>query len=809
MKAALSSLSPAIRRALIFLGLGLLLSPVQSSAADDPLKPFLKQYCFDCHDSAMHKADLDLEALSLALDDDGNFRRWVRIFDRVDQQEMPPPNKPRPDIQGMGAFLAQLKQSLLAQNQKRQKAEGRTVLRRLNRIEYERSVQDVLGISTPLQELLPLDTSLHGFDTVSEGLRLSALQFEGYLEAAEVAINALLKPGPSQPSQKKRYSLKQERLIRENLDIPDGVLPNPTSKTPHKTVVRELPDGIALFHSGFSLGDFRQYIATRQSRFRVRVAASVYQGKGLSHVLRLYAVRYQEKRLLGYFTLPPTGTREFESEVELLPGEYLRVAPYDTGYDDQGRSIYQMPIADFKGVGIAVHWMELEGPIPDPIPAGSVKAFLEARRGAPVKSATEVAFILKQTAGRAFRREPTPDELERLSGFAVRAQKEGGSPEEGLRQGLKYLITAPQFLFMEAQPGALTASALASRLSYFLWSAPPDDALRSAARSGELLKPDVLRAQTERLLSHPNSRELIRNFGGQWLGLRNIDATSPDARLYPEYDEVLRHSMLTETEEFLSEILRQNLGVTNFIHSDFLMLDRRLADHYGIPGVDKETFQKVAVPGDSVRGGLLGQASILKVSANGTTTSPVMRGVWVMKHLLGTTPPPPPSDVVKIEPDTRGATTIREQLDKHRNTAACATCHRIMDPPGFALESFDVIGGWRDNYRVLERGRWPTNLVLGRSVSTFRVGPPVDASGQLIDGNSFQDIRGFKKLLMTRQDEVIRSVTQNLLIYATGAGIQFADREEVARLVTSVKQGGGGFRTLLHEIVQSPLFREK
>lgn len=757
----------------------------------------------------MHKADLDLEALSPALDDEGRFRRWVRVFDRVDQQEMPPANKPRPEPQAMAAFLAHLKQSLLAENLKRQKAEGRTVLRRLNRIEYERSVQEVLGVSTPLQELLPLDTSLYGFDTVSEGLRLSALQIEGYLEAADVAINALLKPGPSQPFQKKRYSLKQERLIRENLDIPDGVLPNPTSKTPHKTVVRELPEGIALFHSGFSLGDFRQYIATRQARFHVRIAASVYQGKGLSHVLRLYAVRYQEKRLLGYFTLPPSGTRELECDVELLPGEYLRVAPYDTGYDDQGRSIYQMPIADFQGVGILVQWMDLEGPIPDPTPAGSVKAFLDARRGTPVKSATEVGFILKQAAARAFRRAPTPDELERLSGFAVRSQKEGGSPEESLRQGLKYLITAPQFLFMDAQPGTLSASALASRLSYFLWSAPPDDALQTAALSGDLLKPEVLRAQTERLLSHPNARALIRNFGGQWLGLRNIDATSPDARLYPEYDEVLRHSMLNETEAFLTEILRANLSLTNLIHSDFLMLDRRLADHYGIPGVTNEIFQKVAVPEGSVRGGLLGQASILKVSANGTTTSPVMRGVWVMKHLLGHTPAPPPSDVVKIEPDTRGATTIREQLDKHRNTAACATCHRIMDPPGFALESFDVIGGWRDNYRVLEKGRWPTNLVLGKSVSTYRVGPPVDASGQLTDGSAFQDIRGFKKLLMARQDDVLRSVAQNLMVYATGAGIQFADREELSRVVATVKQGGGGLRTLVHEIVQSPLFREK
>ena len=268
-----------------------------------------------------------------------------------------------------------------------------------------------------------------------------------------------------------------------------------------------------------------------------------------------------------------------------------------------------------------------------------------------------------------------------------------------MRVGFRAVLTSPRFLFFEEHAGRLNDWSLASRLSYFLWSSPPDDLLRKLAAAGTLHEPAVLHEQVERMLDSLKSRAFVENFIGQWLELRQIDFTLPDKKLYPEFDDILKASMVGETEEFFAELLRDDGKLNNFIHSDFLMLNRRLAEHYQIDGVAGEAFRRVPLPPGSHRGGVLTQASVLKVTANGTATSPVMRGAWVMKRLLGEPPPPPPADVPAFEPDTRGASTIREQLAKHRSRALCASCHAKMDPPGFALESFDVIGGLRDRYR--------------------------------------------------------------------------------------------------------------
>ena len=371
------------------------------------------------------------------------------------------------------------------------------------------------------------------------------------------------------------------------------------------------------------------------------------------------------------------------------------------------------------------------------------------------------------------------------------------------------MLTAPQFLLIDERPGKLDDFALASRLSYFLWSTMPDDELLALAAGKKLALPATLRAQVDRMLASPKARAFVENFTGQWLDLRNIEATSPDKRLYPEFDEVLQTSMVGETEAFFTEMLARNESTANFIHSDWLMVNRPIAEHYGIEGVTGEDFHRVKLPANSPRGGLLTQASILKVSANGTTTSPVIRGAWVMKRLLGTPPAPQPADVGSIEPDTRGATTIREQLAKHRSVESCAACHRIMDPPGFALESFDVIGGWRDRYRSQEKGDNANRKLHGRNVWEYKLGLPVDATGELADGRKFKDMVDFKKLLLEQRDQVLKNVTENLLIYSTGAGIRFADRTEVARIVATTKAKGSGLRTLLHEVVESPLFLNK
>ena len=378
-----------------------------------------------------------------------------------------------------------------------------------------------------------------------------------------------------------------------------------------------------------------------------------------------------------------------------------------------------------------------------------------------------------------------------------------------MRVAFRAVITSPRFLFLDELPGRLDDWALASRLSYFLWSTQPDDELRKLAASGTLHQPAILHDQVERMLASPRAQAFVENFVGQWLDLRQIDFTLPDRKLYPEFDDILKAAMVGETHAFFAQMLRDDSKLSNIIHSDFLMLNRCIAEHYKIAGVTGEEFRRVPLPAGSHRGGVLTQASVLKVTANGTFTSPVLRGAWVMRRLLGEPPDPPPADIPAFEPDTRGATSIRQQLAKHRSLATCASCHTRIDPPGFALENFDVIGGWRERYRA-EKGDSPPGQVprppdLGipprARRSTPRANCPTDESSRTSTTSS--------NCSCDREDQVARNLTQNLLTYATGAGIQFADRDVVEAILARLKSQGGGLRTLVHEIVQSQTFQSK
>jgi hypothetical protein len=386
----------------------------------------------------------------------------------------------------------------------------------------------------------------------------------------------------------------------------------------------------------------------------------------------------------------------------------------------------------------------------------------------------------------------------------VRLQ-EKDSFEQAVRAALAAIMSSPRFLFLDEKPGKLDDYALACRLSYFLWSTMPDEELFSAAENGKLGTREALRGQVERMLRSPKAEAFTRNFCGQWLGLRDIDFTEPNYLSYPEFDQMLKISMVKETELFFSEVLKEDLSLANFVASDFSFLNGRLAAHYGIPGVDGWEFRKVALPPESHRGGVMTMASVLKVTANGTTTSPIKRGVWVLEQILGTPPPKPPANVPAIEPDIRGAKTLREQLAKHRNDATCATCHARIDPPGFVLENFDVIGGWRDFYRL-------TNWVAGakeiKGVRYLR-GRDVDPASELADGRRIQNVDELKQEILKDKDQVARALTRRLVTYATGGSPESLDEPEIESIVGRIRGHDYGLRTLVHEIVQSRLFREK
>jgi hypothetical protein len=325
------------------------------------------------------------------------------------------------------------------------------------------------------------------------------------------------------------------------------------------------------------------------------------------------------------------------------------------------------------------------------------------------------------------------------------------------------------------------------------------------AAQKSLQQPAIRRAQTERMLKHPKAARFVENFTGQWLDLREIDFTTPDRMLYPEFDELLQISMVQETQRFFRDILDRDSSVLNFVNSEYSIINERLAKHYGISDVSGQEFRRVKFSEGSHRGGVLTHASVLKVSANGTNTSPVLRGVWVLDKILGQPVPLPPANVPAVEPDIRGAVTIREQLAKHREVDSCASCHRKIDPPGFALESFDVIGGWRTNYRSVGDGEKVSVLVNGRGVR-YKRGLPVDAAGQFTNGDRFENIDEFKEHLLKDKEEIARSVTEKLMMYATGGGMRFSDRVEVDEIVTRMAKSNYGLRTLIHEVVQSEVF---
>ncbi|MCA9058800.1 MAG: DUF1592 domain-containing protein, partial [Planctomycetaceae bacterium] len=376
---------------------------------------------------------------------------------------------------------------------------------------------------------------------------------------------------------------------------------------------------------------------------------------------------------------------------------------------------------------------------------------------------------------------------------------------------------SPAFLYLQdsasaissANDGQLNDFALATRLSYFLTRTAPDEELLMTAAKGTLsTDPAVLTAQVERLLHHPHHQRFVDDFTDAWLNLRDLEFTNPDGALFPEFDRFLQWSMVQETHQFLEALTNENLAITNVVRSDFGMFNNRLGMHYGIDGIEGPELRRVALRADSVRGGFLSQGSVLKVSANGTNTSPVVRGVYVMERILGHQSPPPPAGVPGVEPDIRGASTLREILDRHRSVESCRSCHQVIDPPGFAMESFNPIGGWRDRFRSLGEGERIDTEINGQRVR-YRLGPPVDATGVFPDGRTFQGFREFRDLLAEDETTLARAFATKLLIFATGRDMGFSDRAEIDRIVSNTQHSGYGVRDLLHAVVQSEIFRHR
>jgi hypothetical protein len=576
----------------------------------------------------------------------------------------------------------------------------------------------------------------------------------------------------------------------------------------------------------------------------------------------IYAQSPGQTRPIGVMDFTPKPTVG-EIEVQLAGGESIRTDAMRlfrtrvNGTDEQ----YVNPLATKEGMpGYAVQWLEVTGPLEDthtangyrllfddlpmrrlragekggvPLevvapysapPIGGPAAFggpggfprspisnvtVEVLSKSPQQDAERLLRMFVQTA---YRRSVTESELQRFLGLFKRESDLGAGFARAMLTAYTGVLVSPGFVFVEEQPGKLDDSALATRLSLFLWNSTPDATLRARAERGELRKPEVLRREIKRLIEDPKSRRFVDAFTDYWLDLRKIDDTSPSATIYNDYelDEPLKLAALEETQLFFAELLRADLPARNIVAADFTYLNERLANHYGIAGVEGAAMRRVELPRDSERGGLMTMASVLKVTANGTTTSPVLRGHWITERILGIETRPPPPNVKAVEPDIRGAVTIRQQLAQHRDNPSCASCHIKMDPPGFALENFDVMGARRERYRaVAENVKPEPGYGLNGQAFAFHYGLPVDAAGELPDGRAFGDVKQFKRLISNDEVTIARNLARQLVVFATGAPVRFSDRDELERILQRASVRKYGVRTLVEEIVRSELFQTK
>lgn len=680
-------------------------------------------------------------------------------------------------------------------------------MRRLNRVEYENTIRDLLGIQVELKELLPPDSSANGFDNNAEALHTSSFLMEKYLEAADTALNLAIANKPQPPLVQKRYRFHDERVV----------------KVATEKVFRARDDSLVMFSSSpWNAITSSQFYPPDRGRYRFRIAARGFQSGGKRVTFRVDAgpmLMGTKNHLVGYFDALPDQSTVIEFTDHLEARNTFRVLPHGLA---SAQTVNKIGADIYEGPGLAVEWVEIEGPLHDIWPPESHRRIFgdlpqepagirDFRNRVEVTSKdplNDAQRILTNFTRRAFRRAVTDRDVEPLvmlfqHKLAGTNGEEKSSFEQALRVALKAALVAPDFLFRREPVGAVDDFVLASRLSYFFWSTMPDDELLKLAEAGRLTQKDELKRQVERLLASPKAVAFTENFVGQWLGLRDIDFTEPDRRLYPEFDDLLKSAMVQESQLFFNEILQHDLSITHFVSSDFTLLNERLAQHYGIPGVEGHAFRKVKLPPESHRGGVLTMASVLKVTANGTNTSPVVRGAWVLDRVLGMPPEPPPPGVPAVEPDIRGATTIREQLVKHRQIESCAACHVEIDPPGFALESFDVIGGWREYYRSVGNGK-PV-MIDGKRMSYLR-GKDVDPSDVLPDGRRFQGIDELKQLLLADKEQIARAFATRLLTYALGRAPEPSLRAQIDVLVKDAKSNDYGLRSLIHALIAHACF---
>ena len=739
------------------------------------------RYCVTCHNKKLKTAGLMLDEADVAHPDAG-AEVWEKVVRKLRTSTMPPPNMPQPSIKERGALLSWLEASLDAAAAAKPNPGRTETLRRLNRTEYQNAIRDLLPLDIDATSLLPADESGHGFDNVTVGDLPPAL-LDRYISAAQ-------------------------KISRQAIGGAQASLQSDIIRVPPDVTQEEHVDGLPIGTRG---GVSVRYTFAQDGAYDIQIyLARGYSGDidGLKdqqpHEIRLLL----DRRPIGTMTVQ----RPANGDDALLDRNLKIRVPVTAGPHEVGVTFLKnsSSLLETARQPLQAHFNERRHPRMTPAisqvsitgpytPGGATdtpsrRRIFVCRPADPGEEEACAKKILSTLMRRAYRRSISGSDVERPMAFYREGRSEGGF-DAGIERALSAVLFNPEFLFrVEVDPGGVPGGTayrisdleLASRLSFFLWSSLPDDELLDAAIRGDLRRPEELERQARRMLADPRSFNLASNFAGQWLRLRNLESVSPNVRLYPDFDDNLRQAFRQETELFVDSIRREDRSVLDLLKADYTFLNERLAKHYGIPDIYGSRFRRVTLGPDSRRGGLLRHGSILAVTSYATRTSPVIRGVWVLSNIFGAPPPPPLPNVPALDGSVPANLPIRERLSLHRSNPVCANCHRTIDPVGFALENFDAVGRWRDQE--------------GDSGS-------IDASGGLPGVAELNGVAGLEAALLRRPELFAGTLTEKLLTFALGRGVEYYDAPAIRRILREAEPDGYRFSSLILGIVKSVPFQ--
>lgn len=742
------------------------------------LQDFIVSHCTDCHSSAERLGDFDIESIVFP-SDPSNSAAWEKVVRRLQTRQMPPAEMPRPTDADYDEVLTVL-ESTLDQIAAQHPRPGTTeTFRRLTRTEYQNAIRDLLTLAVDVQELVPPDEGSHGFDNVTVG-NLTPSLLNRYITAAQKISRLAVGGSPKSP-------------LGETFRIP-------ADRTQEQHV-----NGLPLGTRGGFVVPYH-FLQDGEYEIRIRLARDRNEEiEGLREPHQLF-ILLDKKKLETFTVKPPADGNHSLVDAHLIARIQVSAGNHDLGVTFQKNpySLLETKREPYDAhfnrhrhprLSPAIYQVSITGPYnaTGPGETASRRRIFHVKRDASLNDEQYAEVILAQLLRRAYRRPITSNDLEQPLKFFHLANTQGGF-EAGIESALAAILVNPNFLFrIERTPVDVTSGTvyrlsdmeLASRLSFFLWNSIPDDELLLLAEQNLLSRPDILSQQVKRMLSDERAKSLSTNFADQWLYLRNLESFTPDLRLYPDFDDNLRQAMREETTLFFQSIVEEDRSVLDLLSSKETFLNERLAKHYGIPHIYGSRFRRVELDPESRRGGLLRQASILTVTSYATRTSPVIRGHWVLKNLIGSPPPPPPPNVPALKDNTVAATlSVRERLVEHRANAACAPCHNQIDPVGFALENFDAVGRWRET----------------------ESGQPIDVTGGLPDGSEFEGVDGLEQSLLARPKLFVTTLTEKLMTYALGRGIELEDAPAIRKIVRDTQESDYQFSSIVLGIVNSPPF---